>query len=384
MENTFACTGIPSHLEEGLKKLMIHTPTPIQAAAIPAVLAGQDVIGQSSTSSGKTFAYLLPLMARMDASKRENQVLVLTPTYELALQVADQVRLLADASGLPFQVSAINGQAGIQRQIEKLREKPQFIVGTAPRILALIQKKKIAAHQIRTVVLDEADRLFDPQQFQGVEQVIRTTLRDRQLLAFSATMTEHARNLAKDRMKDPVLLLMEEPRVNANLTHLLLVTPLREKTKMLRKAIAAEKPTKAMVFLNQAVPMANLESTLAHHSIPVASIRGDAGKQARKAAMEKFRSGKCPILLSSDLASRGLDVPQVTHIFNMDLPDSAEDYLHRAGRGGRNGLSGKVLNICTAGEAQQLKKMAKALQIRIQSVDLENGSLQPVSSEEEE
>jgi superfamily II DNA/RNA helicase len=188
MNNTFTQLGVGEALANGLQKAEITQPTGIQTQVIPLVLAGKDVIGQSATGTGKTLAYLLPLFLKIDSSKREMQALVLAPTYELAMQIQKQVELLAANSGLPVTSLPIIGDVNIVRQIEKLREKPHIIVGSSGRILELIQKRKISAHTIKTIVLDEGDRLLGEQNLEGVKAIIKTTQRDRQLLLFSATI----------------------------------------------------------------------------------------------------------------------------------------------------------------------------------------------------
>ena len=189
--------GLLSELTEGLAKINITTPTKIQQQVIPAILKGVDVIGRSETGSGKTFAYLLPLFQKMDLTLKKTQVIILTPTHELASQVQKQAEILAKVSGLPIKSVLIIGSASMTRQLQKLKEKPHIVVGSAGRILDFIQKRKISAHTVKTIVLDEGDRLLDHQNIESVQAVIKTTLKQRQIVLLSATVSQDIKKRAK-------------------------------------------------------------------------------------------------------------------------------------------------------------------------------------------
>ncbi|MEE1238175.1 MAG: DEAD/DEAH box helicase, partial [Turicibacter sp.] len=206
MSLSFQALNLNEALIEGLNKQHITTPTAIQAEAIPVILSRQDVIAQSHTGSGKTLAFLTPLFQMIDSTKREMQVLILAPTHELVMQIDAQIKLLASNSGEAVTSTTIIGGANIEKQIKKLKEKPHIIVGSAGRILELIKKKKITAHTIKTIVLDEADSLLDNTNTKTIQDIIKTTLRDRQLCLFSASISDNTLELAQSFMKEPVIL----------------------------------------------------------------------------------------------------------------------------------------------------------------------------------
>jgi len=204
MIESFELLGISGPLVAGLRIAGIEVPTAIQSQVIPLALEGKDIVGQSATGSGKTLAFLLPLFQRIDTGKRETQVMIMAPTHELAIQILRQVEMLAKNSGLPVTSTSIIGNVNIARQIDKLKEKPHILVGSAGRILELIQKKKISSQTIKSIVIDEADRLLDDKNVETVKAVIKTTLKDRQIMLFSATITPETLVQAKKMMNLPI------------------------------------------------------------------------------------------------------------------------------------------------------------------------------------
>ncbi len=376
MTNTFENLNLNANLIEGLKKQGITEPTDIQSEAIPWVLQNRDVIAQSQTGSGKTLAYLLPIFQRLDQSKREMQAIVLAPTHELAMQIDKQIKLLSQNSETGITSLGIIGEVNVTRQIEKLREKPHIIVGSTGRILELIKKKKISAHTIKTIVIDEGDRLLDEKNIENVKAVIKTTLRDRQLLVFSATVSEKAMNTAKDLMKEPQVIRVEDKTmISPNIQHYYTVAEQRDKIEVLRKLIAAVNPYKAIVFINKSEETQLAASKLQFHHIKAYGIFGGAEKEERKKALEGLRSGDIQILVASDIAARGLDIQDVTHIFNLDLPEDSKGYLHRVGRTGRMGKSGIALSIVTEKETALIKKYEKDFSITIEKKEVYKGAV---------
>lgn len=252
MKTSFKALNLCEALITALQKEGILEPTAIQEKTIPLILLQKDLVGQSETGTGKTLAYLLPIFQAVDNQKRETQGLILAPTHELAIQIHRQIERLAENSGLPVTSAAIIGNVNIARQIEKLREKPQLIVGSSGRILELIRKRKISTQTIKTIVLDEADRLLDDHNLKTVEAVIKTTLRDRQLLCFSATMApvtlERVKALAK---KAEVIRVTEHTQVAPTITHQYFLSEQREKFEVLRKLVRIINPERALVFINK-------------------------------------------------------------------------------------------------------------------------------------
>lgn len=376
MTATFNELGLNPSLIEGLKKQSIEQPTTIQLQAIPWALQNRDVIGQSQTGSGKTLAYLLPIFQKIDSSKREMQAFILAPTHELAMQIDKQIKTLAQNSEMPVKSIAIIGQVNIERQIERLREKPHIIVGSTGRILELIKRRKINSQTVKTIVIDEGDRLLDENNISVVRDIIKTTMRDRQLMLFSATINEKTLSIAKDLMKEPeVIKVQEQQMLNPQVEHLYLVAEQRDKLEVLRKLIAAEKPERGIVFINKSDEVEITTSKLKYHHINAFGIFGTAEKEDRKKALEGFRNGKIQLLIASDIAARGLDIQDVTHIFNLDMPEDPKDYLHRAGRTGRVGKSGTVISIVTLKEVELIKKYQNTFKIKIEEKQVYKGAI---------
>ena len=374
MSLSFETLNLNPSLIEGLAKQNITTPTTIQAEAIPVNLSRQDVIAQSHTGSGKTLAFVTPLFQLIDSSKREMQVLILAPTHELVMQIDAQIKLLAANSGEPVTSTTIIGGANIEKQIKKLKEKPHFIVGSAGRILELIKKKKITAHTIKTIVLDEADSLLDNTNTKTIQDIIKTTLRDRQLCLFSASISDNTLELAKSLMKEPVVLKTAETvEMNPNIEHFYLKGDRRDKFELLRKLIVAEEPQRALIFVNQNDSMQEIAEKLNYHQKETFMMRGNIKKEERKRALDAFRSGKIKLLISSDLTARGLDIPEVTHIIHLDCPSNPNEYLHRAGRTARGHASGKSICIVTDKDLSTLKKYQKKFKIQFEEMKVSHG-----------
>lgn len=374
MSLSFETLNLSPSLIEGLAKQNITTPTTIQAEAIPVILSRQDVIAQSHTGSGKTLAFVTPLFQLIDSSKREMQVLILAPTHELVMQIDAQIKLLAANSGEPVTSTTIIGGANIEKQIKKLKEKPHFIVGSAGRILELIKKKKITAHTIKTIVLDEADSLLDNTNTKTIQDIIKTTLRDRQLCLFSASISDNTLELAKSLMKEPVVLKTAETvEMNPNIEHFYLKGDRRDKFELLRKLIVAEEPQRALIFVNQNDSMQEIAEKLNYHQKETFMMRGNIKKEERKRALDAFRSGKIKLLISSDLTARGLDIPEVTHIIHLDCPSNPNEYLHRAGRTARGNASGKSICIVTDKDLSTLKKYQKKFKIQFEEMKVSHG-----------
>jgi len=361
----------------------ITTPTKIQESAIPAMISGQDLIAQSHTGSGKTLAFLLPLFATIDWELKQMQALILAPTHELAVQITNQIKLLAQNSGMPLTHALIMGGANVDNQIKKLRDKPHIVVGSAGRVLELIKKRKITAHTLKTIVLDEADNLLDNTNSQTVQDILKTTQKDRQLCLFSASISNHTQQLATTFMNEPLILKNDENgEMNPNIQHLFLQSDRKDKFELLRKLIAAEEPERALIFCNQNESMNEIASKLEFHKRELFVMRGNAGKAERQAAMEAFRNGKVKLLVSSDLTARGLDVPEITHVIHLDLPASPQEYLHRSGRTARGQASGRSIALINSGkELDTLKKYQKEFGIQIQKADLGHGHLNLAKSE---
>lgn len=382
---TFNDLNLDSNIIEGLKKQGITEPTAIQTAAIAPAMENKDVIGEAFTGSGKTLAYLLPIFHKIDTSKREMQAIILAPTHELALQIEAQIKLLADNSKTAVTSFSVIGDVNINNQIKKLKDiKPHIIVGSTGRILDLIRKKKITAHTIKTIVIDEGDNLLDPKRSQITKDIIKTTMRDRQLMVFSASIKPETLITAERLMKDPVIIKSEEKaEMNPNIKHMLFVSERRDKFETLRKIIVAENPKKAIVFVNSNEDIEMTTAKLNFHSKDCFAMSGHISKEDRKFAIESFRNGKIKVLVSSDVTARGLDVEGVTHVFHLDLPLKLNEYLHRSGRTARGNNNGISVAIATVKQLNIIRKYEKEFNIKFEEKKVYGGKILDKNSQNE-
>lgn len=373
---TFAQLGLDSSLVDALRKMGIAQPTAIQEQTIPPILAAKDVLGQSETGSGKTLAYLLPVMQRIDRQQRATQVIILTPTHELGIQIQRVIETLVREAGWEISSLPLIGNVNIARQIEKLKQKPQIIVGSSGRILELIQKKKIVAQTVRTIVLDEADRLLDEQNRSAVKAVIKTALSRTQLLLYSATLSPAATQQAGLLLKNPqVVRVAGDIALPRSVEHVYFTAEQRDKAEVLRKLIRILIPARGLIFINQSAEIETVVEKLNYHGLPAAGIYGSSRKLERQKALEDFRSGKSRLLVASDLAARGLDIKDITHVFNLDLPEDPQLYLHRAGRTGRAGAEGMAVSIVTDREVAYLRRLEHSYGLRILFKDMYQGKI---------
>lgn len=380
MEQTshFFSLGINNILIEALKKQGIWEPTQVQKEAIPVMLEKKDFIARSETGSGKTLAYLLPLFMGIDESLRATQAIIITPTHELAAQVHKQVTVLAENSSMNIRSGLMIGGANMARQIEKLKkEKPQIITGSAGRILDLIQKKKISAHTVKTIVIDEADRMLDALNIDTLKAVIKTTLKERQLCFFSASMGMAAVEAAKELMKADFILLegKDNTPLPKGIKHVYIKCERREKIAYIRKLIHGLKAEKTIVFINNPENIEVTVEKLCFHELKAAGLYGAIHKEERKTALEQFRSGKVQVLVASDIGARGLDVPDVALVIQLDIPEDPTLYLHRAGRTGRSGKNGLVVSLATAYEERFVRRYSNVYHIEISQQDMSYGRL---------
>ena len=307
------------------------------------------------------------------------QAIVLAPTHELVMQIESQIKLLNTNSDMQVTSLTIMGESNIEKQIKKLKDiKPHIIVGSPGRILDLIRKKKITAHTIKTIVIDEADSLLRNNRTGVIKDIIKTTMRDRQLMFFSASISAEALKEAKSLVKEDVEIIKTEAKtsLNPNIEHICILGDNRDRFENLRKLLVAERPKRAIVFVNNNTEMDVLTSKLMHHKINAIYISGKSSKENRKRAIDSFKNGKCPVLVSSDLSARGLDIPDVTHIINLDFPGSSNEYLHRAGRTARGLGSGKAISLITVKEIKWINSYEKEFKIKFIPARLYMGRLE--------
>ncbi|MFK7694115.1 DEAD/DEAH box helicase [Paenibacillus sp. HJGM_3] len=374
MTTSFETFELRPELLQALAEKGITAPSDIQAQAIPLVSQGRDLIAQSQTGSGKTLAYLLPILNRLNPALKELQAVVLAPTRELGMQILGEMERYGEPLGLRSQ--ALIGGAAISRQIEKLRLHPHLVVGTPGRIMELIQARKLKMHEVRTIVADEADQLVSLSTVEDVKRILKSALRDRQLLFFSATVTPELQRIADRWMREPALVeIRPEQRTASTIEHYAVVCEERDKLDVLRRLYYALKPASALVFVNEIEPMAEVVGKLEFGGIPAAALYGDAPKQERTKVLGRFREGKLKLLVATDVAARGLDIENITHVFHLDPAPDADHYVHRVGRTGRMGKQGVTVSIVAEREAFILRKFEEQLGIRIERRTLAEGKL---------
>lgn len=382
--STFKALNISEDIINGLKKDGITEPTSVQQEAIPTAMAHKDLIAEAVTGSGKTLAYLLPSFEKIDTDSKDLHTIVLAPTHELVVQINNVIKKLSNDCGRPVRSTTIIGKVNIKRQVEALKKKPHIVVGTPGRVLELIKMKKIKAHQVKTVVIDEADKLFSDDNIQVVMDVIKATLRDRQLMVFSASLPQESIKRAVALMKEPELVNVDFEPMNQDIEHICILSERRDKIANLRKVIHAVKPKKAIVFINRNELVQEVAMKLAYHKLKAVGIYGNATKQERKSILDSFRSGKSNILVASDLVARGLDLQDITHVINLDVPEDLNEYTHRAGRTGRAGNKGTAITLITDKEIPDLMKIQNLTGIEFEVKELYMGTLVEPKQEEDE
>jgi superfamily II DNA/RNA helicase len=378
---SFNDLGLDPALVQALSKEGITVPSDIQRSVIPVVRTGRNLMFRSPTGTGKTLAYLLPVFEKYKSSvSRESNVLILAPTHELTAQVKRQIDALAQDSGLNVRGQALMGTANMERQIDKLKTKPRLLVGSPGRVLELIQKRKINCQTVHTVILDEADQLLDEHNSVTVQAILKSLLRDRQVIACSASLSDKTLEILKKLTGESDVIRSDSTdSIPDSIEHVFLDIEQRDKIETLRKLIQNLKPVKSLVFLNKTDQIAILDSKLNHHGIRTGILHGDAFQIDRKQAVDDFRSGKRTVLIASDLAARGLQMDGVSHVFNMDIPEDPKKYLHRAGRTGRMGVAGIVVSLATPREQEFLKAAEKAWGIAIRRMVFFGGMLRDPS-----
>ena len=356
--------GISETLTALLQKQGITQPTPVQEQAIPPMRAGRDVIAQAQTGTGKTLAYLLPLLARIKPQGAAAQALVIAPTRELAIQIERVAEPLAQSLGIGTVV--IYGGADIERQKDKLRRSPQLVIGTPGRLLDHVRRGTLALGSVNKVVLDEADEMLKMGFIEDVETLLGAVAQDYQLALFSATMPERIVRLTKRFMTNPAHIRLAGETVTLSaIEQVVIPVSAGDKLDRLCASINEEAPYLAMVFCATKERTRALMMELAQRGYLVDALSGDLTQTQRSFVLRQFRSAKLQILCATDIAARGLDIEGVTHVYNYDLPPTVTDYIHRIGRTGRAGTQGKAITLVAPHLHEKLRKMEAALKERL-------------------
>jgi superfamily II DNA/RNA helicase len=375
MTTSFADLGVPEPLITALSKKSITEPTPIQVAALPILAAQKETYLKAETGTGKTLAYLLPIFAKINCDLPHAQSIIVAPTYELAIQIHRQCTDLSQLSGMPVKSILLIGGTPKDRQLDKLKKKPHIIVGSIGRICDLIDDNRLKVHHVRTIVIDEADKILLSEALGGLRQIIRSTLKERSLIFVSATEESETKHVIESLAPSLVRIEARRESVNPNIEHFYLVCEERDKPEFVRKLIHAMKATRSIVFVHKNESAELLASKLAHHKLRVADLHGAQDKEDRKRAMDAIRKGSVDVLIASDVAARGLDIEGVSHVFNLDAPTESDGYLHRVGRTGRAGKSGIALSLLSGMQVRVVRRYEKELGIRMQRVVVREGQV---------
>jgi ATP-dependent RNA helicase DeaD len=356
---SFKELGLSEGLQQTLDELGYAEPTPIQAQAIPELLNGHDVIGQAQTGSGKTAAFGLPMLEYIDPENEETQAIILTPTRELCIQVTQALRAYAEhLEGV--NVVAVFGGAPIREQQSRLRHGAQVVVATVGRMMDLISRKSLVLTAARYVVLDEADEMLDLGFIEDVEKILRMCPNGRQTLLFSATMPAPVARLAETYMYDPVTIRVTPKKLTVDSVEqaYVMVEP-KQKLQRLAEVLKAEEPEQAIIFVRTKIGASRLGRDLADKGLRVKALHGDLSQGQRDGVMISFKEHKTPLLVATDIAARGLDIEHVTHVINYDLPNNPEIYVHRIGRTGRAGESGRAITLITPKQRRDLEAIER-------------------------
>jgi superfamily II DNA/RNA helicase len=365
--------SFPEYIQTAWNKSGFTSLTDIQERAIPKLLENKDIVIESPTGTGKTLAYVLPALAKLDPEIKNAQALFLAPTRELAMQIYEVCQKFTENSGLSG--ASLIGGANMQRQLDKLKKKPQFIVGTPGRVKELIQNKKLKMHEVKTIVIDEADHIIEAGFNGDVEQVIAATLKDRQLVFVSATINKKTEDWSKKLAVEPAVIKVEKQAEANQVKHTFMVSDYRDKVDNLRKLIRHTPGIKAIVFINSSMKMDEFASRLEYKKIKLGVLAGNSTKQERQKVLNDFKKGKIPVLLTTDVATRGLDIPDVTHVVHFELPEDVKQYVHRSGRTGRMGKEGTIVSLVTKAELSSIKKWTTNMNVPLQKQHLERGNI---------
>ncbi|WP_147062108.1 DEAD/DEAH box helicase [Knoellia locipacati] len=367
---TFAELGLDERVVKALKDIGYETPSPIQAATIPALLEGRHVVGLAQTGTGKTAAFALPILSRLDAKQKSPQALVLAPTRELALQVCEAFEKYA--SKMPgIHVLPVYGGQGYGVQLSALRRGVHIVVGTPGRIMDHLEKGTLDLSELRFLVLDEADEMLKMGFAEDVETILKDTPDEKHVALFSATMPSQIRRISKKYLTDALEITVERKATTApNITQRYLFCSYPQKIDALTRILEVENFEGMIVFVRTKNETEMLAEKLRARGFSATAINGDIAQAQRERTVAQLKSGKLDILVATDVAARGLDVERISHVVNYDIPTDTESYVHRIGRTGRAGRSGDAISFVTPREKYLLKAIEKATKTTLTEMQL--------------
>jgi ATP-dependent RNA helicase DeaD len=374
MQN-FLQLGIRKEINHTLKSLGLVTPTPIQEKTIPLLLEGKDVIAQAQTGTGKTLAFVLPIIEQVDVSNSNVQALILTPTRELARQITIEFKKMTE-NVEDINVLAVYGGQDVESQLKKLKGGQHIVVATPGRLLDHLRRETIDLSTVSMFVLDEADQMLHMGFLPEVETIIYETLSSRQTMLFSATMPNEIISLGKNYMNDPENITVEKKRITVDeIKQIVVETTDRRKQGTLLHLLKEENPFLAIIFCRTKVRAKKLQDALISNGYESDELHGDLTQAKREKAMKRFRDAKIQLLVATDVAARGLDVEGVTHVFNYDIPHDVESYIHRIGRTGRAGGDGVAYTLVAPKDIDFLQMIEKGINHTIEKQEFKGISV---------
>lgn len=351
---TFSGFGLTEPVIQALNNMGFEEATPIQEQAVPVALKGQDLIGQAHTGTGKTAAFGIPLVEFLEVQREQIQGVVLTPTRELAVQVAEELNRIGHFKGV--RTLPIYGGQDITRQIRALKQRPHIIVGTPGRFMDHMRRKTIRLSQVRMVVLDEADEMLNMGFIDDIKTILKEIPEERQTLLFSATMPGPIQTLARQFMKSPEVIRFEARQVTVpSIEQSYIEVEERQKFDVFCRLLDTQSPERSIVFGRTKRRVDELFEALSKRGYSAQGLHGDLPQSKRDFVMRQFKEGTIEVLVATDVAARGLDITGVTHIYNFDIPQDPEGYVHRIGRTGRAGKAGEAVTFVTPREIHHLK-----------------------------
>ncbi len=365
MTTTFRDLGLSNACVEQLEAIGFVEPTDIQKQAIPSLLAGKDIFGQSQTGTGKTAAFSLPALDLVDTGSKAVQVLILTPTRELAQQVGEAIKDFTGNRRL-YVLNVYGGQS-IERQISNLRRGVQVVVGTPGRVSDLLERGNLRLDELKVAVLDEADEMLSMGFIDDVKKILRQSPKERQTACFSATMPREIKELIRHFLTSPVMIKVQQQEAAPTRIdqHVYTVPRGWQKYKALQPILEIEEPDAAIIFVRTKRTASELTSRLQEAGHSVDEYHGNLTQVQRERLVKRFRENKVKMIVATDIAARGLDVENMSHVINYDLPDNAETYIHRIGRTGRAGKSGTAIALIQPADRRMLKQIERRLRQRI-------------------
>jgi ATP-dependent RNA helicase DeaD len=370
-ETGFAALGLDPRIASALAALGYEEPTPVQRAAIPPLLEGRDVLAQAATGTGKTAAFALPLLSRVNTSAKgaeRTSALILVPTRELAMQVAEAVHRYGKPMGV--NALAVYGGSSMEMQVRALKRGVDVVIATPGRALDHIRRHTLQMSSLKTVVLDEADEMLDMGFAEDLEAILEATPKSRQTALFSATLPPRIASIAKRQLRDPVLVTIDREVVpvgeSARVRQVAYIVPRAHKMTALARVLDIEQPTSAIVFCRTRTEVDELSETLMARGLRADALHGGLSQDQRDRVMTKFRTKKTDLLIATDVAARGLDVKHVSHVVNFDVPADAESYVHRIGRTGRAGREGVAITLAEPREHRLLRNIERMTSQRIE------------------